>query len=258
MSTTASRAESVSRQRPLGVRSAVTDSLLITSDVSALHRVQDVYRPQEDTALLVDELTSADLSGLRVLDLCTGSGAVAVAAALAGAQVTAVDSCRHAVARTRRSAADAGVEVRTVCADLADVSETGFDVITCNPPYVPTPPGTEMSAVGPRHAWNGGPDGRAVLDVVCAIVPGLLADGGTVLIVQSELSGVDATVAALRAAGLRTEVTSERRIPFGPVVRSRHDALVESGFLDPESDDEAIVVIRAQRTGDRPGRAESA
>ncbi|WP_353108015.1 HemK2/MTQ2 family protein methyltransferase [Gordonia sp. (in: high G+C Gram-positive bacteria)] len=213
---------------------------------------REVYRPQEDTGLLIDALSSVDLSGATMLDLCTGSGAVAIAGALRGAAVTAVDSCPHAVDATRRAAARDGVGVAVMWSDLTAVDQTGFDLVTCNPPYVPTPPGTESSVVGPIHAWNAGPDGRAVLDVVCAILPRLLAEHGTALIVQSELAGVDTSVAALRHAGLRAKVVRERLIPFGPVVESRRALLIREGLLDSTSDKESIVVIRAQRI---PGSA---
>ncbi len=207
----------------------------------------DVYRPQEDTELLIEALAAVDLPGAKVLDLCTGSGAVAIAAALGGADVTAVDSCPRAAGQARRNAVAAGVDIGVVCLDLADVGRSGFDLITCNPPYVPTPLGTELSADGPTHAWNAGPDGRAVLDVVCAVLPGLLADDGTALIVQSALADVESTVDRLRAGGLRAEAILERRIPYGPVLRSRRDRLVQAGFVGADDDEESIVVVRADR-----------
>lgn len=217
-----------------------------------------VYRPQDDTSLLIDALRDIDLRGARTVDLCSGSGAVAVSAALGGAAVTAVDSCPRAIAATSQAAATAGVILDVVCADLADIAGQTFDLITCNPPYVPTPPGTELSAPGPNHAWNAGPDGRDVLDVVCALIPGLLADRGAAFIVQSALAGGDQTVTALRAAGLRASVVRERAIAFGPVLRSRRKELVDAGLLDPTTDLESIVVIRADRTADsqRGGRHE--
>ncbi|GAA4673540.1 HemK2/MTQ2 family protein methyltransferase [Gordonia humi] len=217
-----------------------------TADIDSIPPV-GVYAPREDTHLLIDELTKISLTGSRLLDLCTGSGAVAIAAALAGADVTAVDSCPAAVSHARRCALDAGVDIGVSCLDLADFGRTGFDVVTCNPPYVPTPSGTEDSLPGPAHAWNAGPDGRAVLDVLCTLLPGFLADGGTAFIVQSELSAVDATIAALRVGGLSARVVRERFVPYGPVVTSRRRQLVDAGCLDPNDDHEAIVVIRADK-----------
>ncbi|MCF8611187.1 methyltransferase domain-containing protein [Gordonia sp. HY285] len=215
-----------------------------------------MYQPQEDTALLIDAMTDRDLRGVRVLDLCTGSGAVAVAAARAGAQVTAVDSCPNAVAATRRRAAYADVELNVVHADLAGIDLTGFDpkgfgpegfdLVTCNPPYVPTPPGSASSADGPSHAWNAGPDGRAVLDVLCVVGPRLLAPGGAMLIVQSELADVPRSLDALRAAGLRSAVVREREIPFGRVMTSRRTRLVAAGLLDPHAGTESIAVIGSE------------
>lgn len=218
-------------------------------------RLDLVYQPQGDTALLIDALRDIDLRDVRALDLCSGGGAVAVDAALHGATVTAVDSCPLAVAATRRAAVDAGVALDAICADLAEISGNTFDLVTCNPPYVPTPAGTEASAPGPSHAWNAGPDGRSVLDVVCSVVPRLLAERGTAFVVQSELADIDQTVQSLRSAGLRTRVVRARSIPFGPVLRSRRTELVNNGVLDPMTALESIVVIRADRPARSPRRA---
>lgn len=225
------------------------------ADSAMLAYPSEVYRPQEDTRLLIQALlASITLPGARALDLCTGSGAVAIAAAVGGADVTAVDACPLAVTTAQRSAIDAGVHLDAVCADVTDFDQTGFELITCNPPYVPTPPGTAASADGPAHAWNAGPDGRAVLDVVCASLPRLLAENGVALIVQSELADVDATVRALRLSGLSAKVIRERAIPLGPVIRSRRRALVDAGLLDGTQDRESIVVIRADRGARNHGR----
>lgn len=71
----------------------------------------NVYQPQEDSRLLVDVMHGTGLiPGRRVLDLCTGSGFVAIAAAEMGcASVTAFDKCPHAVQCARENAALAGV-----------------------------------------------------------------------------------------------------------------------------------------------------
>jgi len=50
-----------------------------------------VYEPEDDSYMLLDALLSRDLEGKRVLDMGTGTGIIAIAAAQAGADVTAVD-----------------------------------------------------------------------------------------------------------------------------------------------------------------------
>ena len=75
-----------------------------------------VYRPQQDSYLLVQAMQEATaVAGRRVLDLCSGSGVVAMAAAGVGAEsVTGLDICPRAVryARTRASVAGAHVDIR--------------------------------------------------------------------------------------------------------------------------------------------------
>ncbi|EGD53335.1 HemK2/MTQ2 family protein methyltransferase [Gordonia neofelifaecis] len=231
----------------------MTSPLISPDLISDADRDRQVYRPQTDTRMLIDSLLALDLSGRRMLDLCTGSGAVALAGARAGADITAVDSCPHAVASVRRAAVDAGFDVHAVLSDLADVTDSGFDIVTCNPPYVLTPIGTESSIDGPRHAWNAGPDGRAVLDPLCSALPGLLAADGIALLVQSELADVDTTLAVLRATGLRARIVRRQVVPFGPVMNSRRQALVDGGQLDSTIDTESLVVVRAERISHDPG-----
>ncbi|WP_344946538.1 HemK2/MTQ2 family protein methyltransferase [Actinomadura miaoliensis] len=216
-------------------------------------RPPGVYRPQADTALLTEALRQATVPrGARVLDLCTGTGAVAVAAAreTAGA-VVAVDLSVRAVLATRVNARLRGARVRVHRGDLlAPVAGELFDVILANPPYVPSgrfPP--------PRHGrsrcWDAGPDGRALLDRICDQAPRHLAPGGTLLVAQSSVCGVDDTLRALRAAGLKTSVAARRREPFGPVMRSRTADLLARGAIRPGQDDEELVVIRADHTRPR-------
>src|SRR5437763_789552 len=90
--------------------------------------------------MLAEVLRTATLPPrASVLDLCTGSGALAIAAARRGArEVTAVDVSRRAVLAARLNARLNGVHVRVVHGDLyAPLRRARFDVIVSNPPYVP-------------------------------------------------------------------------------------------------------------------------
>ena len=97
-------------------------------------------------------------------------------------------------------------------------------------------------------AVDAGPDGRLVLDSLCAHAPGLLAPGGALVLVQSEFADVDKTVADLRAAGLRTDVIAQQYIPFGPVMASRATWLESTGRLEVGRRTERLAVIAAVRS----------
>jgi release factor glutamine methyltransferase len=213
-----------------------------------------VYAPQQDSHLLIDVMEQTGVvAGRHVVDLCTGSGVVAIGAAEQGASaVTALDICPRAVRCARANALAAGVVVEVHLGSWARAMEFGpFDVVVCNPPYVPHGTGDDgeviPSRVGPAWAWNAGNDGRLVLDPLCASVPDLLDGGGTILVVHSEFSGIERSLTVLRDRGLEAEVVAEQRIPFGPVLSARAKWLERMGRLQPGRRREKLVVIRADK-----------
>lgn len=208
-------------------------------------RLPGVYRPQDDTRLLARALRGAGLPrGGHALDLFTGSGALALAAARAGAaRVTAVDISRTAALSAWLTCRLGGVPAEVRRGDFADVlAGRTFDLVLANPPYVPAPPG-----IRPHAAWDAGPDGRGVLDRLCALLPGLLRPRGVALIVHSALACGESTVTALRTMGLKAAVVDRDSVPFGPVLRGRQDWLRRAGLLEPGRDTEDLVVIRGDR-----------
>src|SRR5947209_17071524 len=99
-----------------------------------------VFQPPSDAWMLIRYLEQERLAeGRRVLDVCAGSGVLAIAAALAGAsRATAVDISRRAVAAARLNARLNGVRVDAVRGDLfAPLRGRRFDLIVSNPPYLP-------------------------------------------------------------------------------------------------------------------------
>lgn len=205
-----------------------------------------VYAPQEDSWLLSGVLEASGLAeGRRVLDICTGSGVLALEAARLGArEVLAFDLCPAAVECASGNAAASGLPVEARLGTLQDAVRHGpFDLVVANPPYVPStlPP----AGTGPDRAWDAGADGRVVLDELCALAPRLIAPGGALLLVQSEYSAPRRTVQMLTDSGFIAHTAARQMIDFGPVMTARADELEASGLLEPERRTEELVVIRA-------------
>ncbi len=148
----------------------------------------DVLVPRPETELLVEEVlgrVSAD-SALRIADVGTGSGCLAVSLArwLPRARVVAVDASLAALKVAKRNALrlGAGDRVEFVQGDLMNGLRARFDVIVSNPPYVPTAEirtlQPEVSAHEPTGALDGGPEGVSIIERLLPDAAGhLLRDG---------------------------------------------------------------------------------
>jgi len=172
-----------------------------------------VPRPDTETVIEVALGMRGDrAAACRVLDLCTGSGAIAISLAkeLPAARVVATEISPEAAAIAKRNAernelADR-VEVRI--GDLfapIDRERERFDLIVANPPYIATAVIATLSAEvqrEPRIALDGGPDGLTFYDQICAAATSYLAPGGA-LVVEHGFDQADAVRERFAAAGLR-------------------------------------------------------
>ncbi|MFD6973195.1 HemK2/MTQ2 family protein methyltransferase [Streptomyces sp. NPDC059979] len=207
-----------------------------------------VYQPQADTRLLAAALAQENLGPLtEVLEIGTGTGALALHAATSGARVTAVDVSWPAVATARLNALIHRLPLRVLHGDF-EARTTGrrFDVVFSNPPYVPAPD-SRPPLRGPERAWDAGLDGRAIIDRICADAPSLLRPGGILLMVHSGMCGAEETLDRLSRAGMFADVTATASVPWGPVLRSRRSWLERQGLAAEAEEREDLVVIRAQR-----------
>jgi release factor glutamine methyltransferase len=185
--------------------------------------------------------------GATVLELCTGSGVIALEAAAAGAEVTAVDVSRRSVATVRLNARLRGLHVRALRGNLFEpVAGQRFDLVATNPPYVPAPADT-LPTSGPERAWDAGRDGRALIDPICDAVADHLRPGGALLMIHSSLCGVEETVARLSASGLEGDVPVCERGPLGPLMLARVGQLEASGALKPGEREEDLVIVRGRK-----------
>jgi release factor glutamine methyltransferase len=234
-----------------------------------LLRPPGVYVPQGDTRLLLEALRGTTVPrDARMLDVCTGTGVVALAGARMGAaEVHAVDLSARAAMAARLNARMRGLRVTVHRGDFLDHPSGRFDVVTANPPYVPSPGpghhrgrlrgpgrgavtgrtdgGEHAGAGGGNRACDGGDDGRTHLDRLCRRAPQLLAEGGTLLVVHSAICGTERTMELLREAGLKAAVTARGRQPFGPLLRARAGWLERRGLIAPGEREEELVVVRA-------------
>jgi len=211
-----------------------------------LFTLPGVFRPRPDGWMLVEALRREQLAGARVLDVCTGSGLLAITAALEGAHATAVDVSRLATLCSALNARVNGTRVRALRGDLFDpVRGERFHAIVANPPYLPSAD-DELPTRGQRRAWDAGRDGRAILDRLCADAPAHLEPGGTLLLVHSSLADTGATVRTLVGAGLRTEVVARHRGALGPLLRARARQLEARGLLAAGEREEDVVIVRAE------------
>jgi release factor glutamine methyltransferase len=217
-------------------------------DTMRIITLPGVFQPRSDTWMLAEALREHLRPGGHVLDLCTGSGALAVTAALHGAgRVVAVDVSRRAVLTARCNARLNGVRVHGVRGDLFDAVPDGrFDVIVSNPPYLPDD-ADELPTRGSRRAWDAGRDGRVLLDRICRQAAGHLRPAGVLLLVQSSVIGEDATLELLSRHGLEASVLVRRHGPLGPLLSARAPELEAKGMLEPGKRTEDILVVGGRR-----------
>jgi release factor glutamine methyltransferase len=213
-----------------------------------LFTMPGVFAPRSDSRMLARAVADRVGPGSSVLDVCTGSGIVAVAAALAGANsVTAVDLSRRAVACAWMNARLNRSAVRVLRGDLfGPLGDERFDLIASNPPYLPgwSPP---ERARGAARAWEGGSDGRVLIDRICAEAPERLLPGGRILIVHSSICDPDETVRRLTEAGLDAGVAEAARGPFGALLSARAPHLAARGVLGLGEREEEMLVVEAAK-----------
>ncbi len=185
-----------------------------------------VYEPAEDSFLLAKnlELNRRD----EVLEIGTGTGIIAVCVARKVARVVATDINPWALqcaAKNLITNSTFNVELRE--GNLFEpVQGEKFDLILFNTPYLPTEEDDvlddELNA-----AWDGGTNGREVIDKFLDGICGHIRKGGRVQLVQSSLSDVETTTLRLEDMGFQTSVTAREKIFFEEIV-------VITGKLIPE------------------------
>lgn len=188
------------------------------------HVDRSVLVPRPDTETLVETALALAPAATTVLDLCTGSGVIAVSLAhdLPAAHVVATDLSPQAAAIARknadRNAVGGRVDVRV--GDLfAPVRGEQFELVASNPPYIATSVLSTLSAEVKREpplALDGGATGLAFYERIAAAAAAHLTPAG-LLVLEHGFDQAEPVAALLVAAGF-TEVTLVRDLGKNPRV----------------------------------------
>lgn len=182
-----------------------------------------VFIPRPETEALLEWALMRRLPpDAVVVDLCTGSGALAVALATAWpqAQVIAVDDDPVALDYARRNSVRTGV--RVVDGDVTDPDLLPdlvgtVDLVVSNPPYIPLGAvlEPEVALHDPAHALFGGADGMAVIGPIARRAADWLRPGGMLALEHDDTTS-ESTVDAVRATGAFVDVTARRDLAGRP------------------------------------------
>ncbi len=177
---------------------------------------ENVYIPAEDSYMLADNLQIKD--GQSVLEIGTGSGIVAMYASRLTDRITVTDinfdACRLAEENFRANGIE-GIEI--LFGNLFEpVENRKFDVILFNTPYLPTEE-DEVLDNTINYAFDGGLNGRKVIDLFLNEVGNHLNDGGIVQLIQSSLSGNEETLEKLDSLGFIAEIAASEHFFFEDV-----------------------------------------
>jgi release factor glutamine methyltransferase len=173
----------------------------------------NVYIPAEDSYLLADNLEIKP--GQSVLEIGTGSGIVAMYASKLTDNITVTDINFDACELARENFEANNIEnIEILFGNLFEpVENRKFDVILFNTPYLPTEEGEVLDDTI-NYAFDGGLNGRKVIDIFLNEVGNHLNDGGIVQMIQSSLSGNDETLDKFDELGFIAEIKASEHFFF--------------------------------------------
>lgn len=176
-----------------------------------------VYMPAEDSYLLADNLQVKP--GDSVLEIGTGSGIVAMYASKITDKITVTDINFDAVKLAEDNFKANNIEnIEVLFGNLFEpVKNRKFDVILFNTPYLPTDEG-DIIDDNLNYAFDGGLNGRKVIDLFLDEVKNHLNPKGIVQLIQSSLSDNDKTLSRLDELGFIAEIAESEHFFFEDVV----------------------------------------
>ncbi|WP_297377580.1 peptide chain release factor N(5)-glutamine methyltransferase [uncultured Helcococcus sp.] len=147
---------------------------------------ENVLIPRPETELLVEEILKENLRDKKLLDIGTGSGAIAISLALennVNLHVSACDISREALEVARMNAKSLGALVDFIHSDLFENVEGKFDIIVSNPPYISEEDYDELDKLlyyEPKTALYGGVKGYEIYEKIINQAKSHLADDASI------------------------------------------------------------------------------
>ena len=174
---------------------------------------ENVYVPAEDSYLLAENLEIKE--GQSVLEIGTGTGIVAMYASRLTDKITVSDINFDACELARKNFEANNIEnIEILFGNMFEpVEKRKFDVILFNTPYLPTED-DEVIDDTINYAFDGGLNGRKVIDLFLNEVGNHLNDGGIVQMIQSSLSGNEETLEKLDNLGFIAEIKASEHFFF--------------------------------------------
>ncbi|RBQ22702.1 putative S-adenosylmethionine-dependent methyltransferase [Candidatus Methanobinarius endosymbioticus] len=181
-----------------------------------------VYEPSDDSFILADNLNINPNE--RVLEIGTGSGIIAMHASKIAKEVIATDINFNAIELAEKNFLANDIKnIKLLFGDLFEPLKTeskdkqNFDVILFNTPYLPTDE-CEILEDNLNYAFDGGLDGRKIIDPFLNQVKNYLNENGRVQLIQSSLSSVEQTIMKLEELGFLPEITAIEGFFFEEIV----------------------------------------
>lgn len=170
------------------------------------HVPKSVYSPGDDTFLMLDAITKISVGGKQVLDVGTGSGILGLFCASRGALVTVTDVDQLALEHAQKAARVLGLSFQTILSDMFSNVQGKFDLVTFNPPYLPS------STVEDRTV-DGGRGGIALSKRFLGGLADYLKCDGTALLLISTLNDSGSLISEANPE-FQCEVLAKRQLFF--------------------------------------------
>lgn len=171
-----------------------------------------VYEPSDDTFLLLKNLKICKDD--KVLEIGTGIGIIAMFASQIAREVVATDINPYAIRCAKKNAQINSVKnIKFLEGNLFEPINEKFNTILFNPPYLPTEDFKELKDEL-CLAWDGGSNGRKIIDRFLKEVDKYLKPDGKIQLVQSSLSNPNKTIDILERKGFEVEITASKKLFF--------------------------------------------